>query len=205
MKLPIILAVSGIAAIASVAGIIILQDKIKEPSENPSKPSFVLDSAKTPGWWTSGNNWSNANEFTDTYTIDKTLPVVSISIHQGRNKQDIINGHCFVMYSYFDHTVDPKVELEKKKNSMVHGKDAISIKEVGVKSIKMHTSEGVKEYQFHEHELSSEDNEEFMRGMAVGYVLLKSGYIDIQSVCEKADQLDETLPILKAVSLAKQS
>lgn len=215
-KLPIFFLVI-ISAVVIIVGIgFLLQGRIQTVIanietnlENRGKAAFTVDSAKLSGWWTAGNTWPNAKDFTGDQSEKDNLPVASISIHQCKlasqcedPEKDTLGGHCFVMLSYQNQSINPETAVaEKIKYSGSFGD--MTIREVGVKTLTMNTPEGDMEYQLHEYDYESKGGNAILRGNALGYVSLSDGHIQVQSVCADASQLGETLPVLQAVDLAK--
>lgn len=217
-RLSVIFIVVGLMlAVGAVAGII-FRDKFVTFSgslmmdiENTDKPKFVFDTAEFPDWVTVGNVWSAASD------TEEGTPVASISISQcpagsrcgdlvekcraGDNCDELerytVEG-CMVHFYYWGQPVEPSVAVaDELKQWSGFGTAAT---EIDVKTLTMRTSEGDKNYQFHKYGTNSKDAS-YKRGSAFGFVPLDTGHIEVRSICKQADQLDETLPVLDAVSL----
>lgn len=224
-KLPIVLAIIGLLLVAGVIAGFIFQDKIKgvvsdiqTNSENQGKPKFVFDTAQFPDWATSGNIWNKSG------TVDVTgneVPVASMNVAQciagshcskfveqcRSGKQcDALNRYtidrCFVSAAYYtDKQIDPDTAVAAKMKRDTSF-DGITVQDVGVKALTMNTPEGNKPYQLHYYDIRHGNDTTYKNGNALGYISLSNGYIEIQSTCKEANQLDETLPALEATRLA---
>lgn len=215
-KLPIFFIVIIFAAII-IAGIgFLLQGRIQtviadieKNFENRGKPTFMVDETKFSGWWTEGNTWPDTKDFTGSQSEKDSVPISSLAIYQCKfesqcenPEKDTLGGHCFVMLSYQNQSIDPEAAVtEKIKYNSSFGN--MTIREVGVETLTMNTLKGDVEYQLHEYDYESKGGNAVLRGNAFGYVSLGDGHIEVQSVCAEASQLGETLPVLQAVRLAK--
>ena len=176
----------------------------------PHSINFVYDTAKTPGWWTSGNNYPDPSTADSNTPKDAKWPVVDISLHQckittkcSNPEQDTAGAHCFVSTFYMDGTIEP----DKAIADMVSQNKGwgTTVTEVGSKTLTMSTPDGDKSYVLHQFDYNTNGGETIKRGNAQGYIPLGSGYIDIRAVCDEASQLDEATPALNAISLVKVS
>ena len=64
----------------------------------------------------------------------------------------------------------------------------------------MNTPEGDKEYQLHQYDTNNKDDT-YKKGTALGFISLSNGHIEVRSTCWQASQLDDTLPVLRAIRL----
>lgn len=198
MKKAIIIAGASLLVVVLAIGVFIfVNGRFLKIGDSAEKPAFALDQMR--GWYTGGNYWYNPDEFTGDQTKKDELPIAGMSVHQGNDEQDIVNGHCFTLFAYFDKTIN--VDEALKRRATATGDDGRVVTEIGVSDLKMTTYEGVKNFQLHKYDLSGPAAKDLQRGMANGYVTLSSGYINVQSVCQESAQLDETLPVLEAVRL----
>ena len=199
--------------VACVAASLIFQfesqddnDANKSMNENVNKPSFVVDKAKTVGWWTGGNNWPNIKDYTGGQIKEDSLPIADITIHQCKDasncevSNDIKGGRCFVTISYYGDIVrsDEAVAEKLKKNNSFGD---MTITEVNVSELEFATYEGNKTYSLHKYDYAQKNGGTIMRGNAIGYVPLRDGHVEVQGVCAEASQLDEIVPVLTGIKL----
>jgi len=222
-KLPIILSIAGLLLVAGVVGGFVFQGKIKTVAadiaaniENRGKPKFIFDIAKFPDWATAGNVWTNTED-----VAKGSVPITGISIAQctpgskcsnlvekcrsgdqcEKLKQVTADG-CSVHLDYWEQSIDPDTAVaDKMKQDTSSG--GMAVRGIGMKTLSMATPEGDKEYQLHQYDISHSGGDSYKRGNALGYVSLSNGHIKVQSVCDEANRLDETLPVLNAVRLTR--
>ena len=212
-KLPTILIAVGLLLVVGVVASFIFQDKLKTIAtniENSGKPNFILDTAKFPDWASTGNIYGEGTAPVTSFSAQQCAPgsecsnlVEGCRTMKGEGSQcEALNRHtkdgCMVQLYYFKQAIDPKVAVsdELKEWSSFGTKPT----KTGVKTLTMRTSEGDKEYQFYQYDTNNSDDM-YKRGSAFGFVALKDGHIEVRGVCKEASQLDQTLPILNAVSL----
>ena len=191
-------------AIAVMSGV--FHQQIARFVADLGKPSFVV-SESVEGWWSSGNHHPSLDDVDGNYyenAFDQ-LPVADLSIHQGQNKNDIENAHCFVMYAYFDGQVDIEAERQAKRNGIVYKTDLIGVADIGTAAFSIDTPDGIKQGSLYKYEISDRSGygAGMMEGMADGFVQLRNGYIHLRGVCRQASQLDELQPVLESVKLQK--
>ena len=197
--------------------------------ENQGKPKFIFATAKFPDWATTGNNWVNPKDITDYGGSSRDdLPIADISVQQcktGSSCSDLVekcrpwhddkntnckalaqstmNSPCFVMAFYNDKIIDSEQATTTYINHQKSFGDFMTVKEVGSRTLAMDTPEGNKNYKLHYYDYESKSSDLTKHGNAIGYVSLSSGHVEVRSICTETSQLDETLPILQAVRLAK--
>ncbi len=203
-KTVLVIVVAILVLTAGVPLFFWLQKPTKDQSNTEPRPAFTFNTTQAPGWYTGGNNWVNPDDFTGDQMRKDELPKADMSVHQGSNEQDIINGHCFTMAAYFDKSINVEDERKRKLTSTT-ADDGRIVTEVGVSNLKLATYEGVKDFQLHKYDISGPAAKDLQRGMADGYVQLSNGYVNIQSICQESAQLDETLPVFAATSLEMRS
>ncbi len=198
----------GMLVAAGVVAALVMSHTGKAMAESQAKPAFAFDDATAHGWWSGGNNWPNGDDYTGGQMAEVDLPIADISIHQCRSadqcktQQDIVGGQCFVMLGYYSRSISLEAALQEELDSLSRG-GMVASKEIGVQTITMSTTDGVRQFQLHQYELTKSSGEDVMRGMARGYIPLKGGHIEVQSTCQDAGQLDEASRILNAVSLTQ--
>ncbi len=198
---------------------------VKTSIENQGKPKFTFDTEEFPDWSTVGNVYTNPDDITDDFQGSKDdLPIAGMNVNQcksGSNcsklveqcepwsetkpackklAQSTINTNCFVSVFYNERKVNPDQEVEKFINH-VKSFGTMTIQEVGVKTLTMHTPEGNKEYILYNYEYKNKGGDTIKQGHAIGYISLTNGHIDVRSICTEASQVDETIPVLSAIRL----
>lgn len=212
-KRPTILISIGLVLVIGVIASFIFPDTLKTIAsniENGGKSHFTFDTTEFPDWASTGNIYGEG-----------TAPVTSFSAQQcssGSRCSNLVEGcktmrgeggqcealnrstqdGCMVQLYYFKQSIDPKAAASDELNKW--SRFGTNPTETGVKTLTMRTSEGDKEYQFYSYDTNNSDDT-YKRGSAFGFVSLKDGHIEVRSVCKEANQLDQTLPILNAVSL----
>lgn len=202
-KISVLVVTVGLLVVASVTGGVLFYGKNKALADtkasNTDKPTFMFDETKAPGWWSGGNNWPDIKDYTGGQVTETDLPVASISVGQGESGS---MGDCFVDYYLQKQTLsDVAAAVSEMEKRSVDGGDNITLSPLGVQAIKIETLDGVKTYQLHQYEVTGAGNTKRAKGVQFGYMPLKSGRIEVRSYCNEADQLDETLPAIKAVRL----
>lgn len=232
-KVSSVLIIAGlILAVSAVAGFLFrdtLQMTIADTQaaiQNQGKPRFVFDTAAFPDWASSGNVWVNPADITDYGGGAKEdLPTADISMQQcttGSNCSKLVekcrprkgegneckqlakytlDTPCFVSVYYIEKNIDPSKAIADELKQWTTLSDQTPI-EVGIQTLTMQTPEGNQTYQFHQYDTNSKDAS-YKRGIALGFVPLEKGHIEVRGDCWQASQLDNTLPILRAVSLTK--
>lgn len=222
----ITLTITAIVLLGALLTAFVFQDKLRlvlgdtlSASENSAKPQFVLDRTSVTGWWTTGNNWPDPKDADSNTPADAQWPIASMMIGQcvkGSQCQDLVeqcrqgkqcetlerdttDTHCFVSTSYPEGTVDPdKAIADMIKKNAGWG---ITVEEVGTATLTMDTMDGSKQYVLHQFDYDTKGGDTIKRGNAQGYIPLNNGYIDVRAVCNETGQLDEALPVLRAVSI----
>ncbi len=183
-------------------------EAVSTAQEKTHPVKFVYDNAKTPGWWTSGNNYPDPSTADSNTPKDTKWPIADISLHQckvttkcSNPEQDTAGAHCFVSTFYMDGTIEP----DKSITDMISQNKGwgTTVTEVASKTLTMSTPEGTKSYILHQFDYDTNGGETVKRGNAQGYISLNNGYMDIRAVCNEASQLDEAVPALNAIRLTK--
>lgn len=230
MILPSVLAIVGLlAALGAIAGFI-FQDQIKTAStniglsiENQNKPKFTFNTAEFPDWATVGNVYINPDDITDNGGKSKDdISISSLNVtqckadsncnklvekcvpHKGggedckKLEQDTNDTHCSVSAYYKKQIIN--VDTAKDNELKQWHTFTIEPTEVDVKTLTMSTPEGDKYYKLYQYDTNNQDAT-YKRGSAFGFISLDSGHVEVRGVCNKASQLDETLPVLSAIRL----
>lgn len=225
-KISITFTTIGLLLVIAIVASLIFQDNIKTISndarlsiENHSKPKFAFDTAQFPDWATAGNVYVGANDTSDN-KVEALVSAINISQcdtgsecselvekcrpHQGEGEyceqleQETAHNPCFVLAHYSKRTIDVGTARsdQLKRLSNLGTKPT----EIGVKTLTMQTQEGERNYALYQLDTNNKDTS-YRRGSAFGFITLKNGHVQVQSVCWQASQLDETLPILSAIRL----
>ncbi len=164
-------------------------------------PVLAFDASKAPGWWATKNYNTQASvteDYEGTEPIDK-LPVATINVFKGQEGE--YATACFVMFAYYDYAVD--VDQLKKDKENGYSKD-MSGKNIGEDTASVDVLGEAKSFTLTKYEFIGPDSENAMKGMSYGWVGLDKGHISVSGVCPTGAELDETLPMISAVSLARQ-
>lgn len=203
----------ALVVVAGVIGGIFFRDKFNVATTH-REPTFTFAAASFPDWATAGNIYNPPG------TVDaegNKVPVASIIVSQckpGSNCSRLVEvcrhgeqcdtlqrlsaDGCFVSVAYTPgNSLDPEVMVAERIKRDTNF-DGVSAREVGVREAKMMTSSGVKNYRIHLFDID-QAGDEYKRGNAFGYLSLEGGYVEVQSVCQEASQLGETLPALQAI------
>lgn len=230
-KLLIIFTVAGVVLTLAVVAGFVFQNKIKTVLEQNhtsiqtrGEPKFVFNTAKFPDWATAGNVWAYPEDSVNGSAEKGDIPISSISVSQckpGSNcnrlaekcnpqrddseqckelAQSTMNTHCFVMAFYRDHIIDSENAV---KEYVAHIKSFgdMTIQEAGSRTLTMETPEGNKEYNLHYYDYRQGESDQIKHGNAIGYVSINTGHVEVRSICSETSQLDETLPVVSAISL----
>lgn len=162
------------------------------------KPAFQLDSTDIKGWQSSQNAYP-LESVTKDYTGDRTkLPVVSMTVHRNDNAK---TDNCFVSYSYYkSQPIDIAVKLKEKNQQVTQKSSTLSLDETDIQTLPIATNQDKVNVAIHRYNLSGSYPGEVMRGIELGYVNVKKGYIEVQGNCAEFNQLDGTLAVLRAVT-----
>ncbi len=159
--------------------------------------SFSFNDSATPNWWAADNFYNTSPSETDS---NNTTTVVGRNIAQGTPEHP---GKCFVMYAFKEGTINIDQALIERKKSVISNNDKLSVEDYAPQSIAMATSEGSKTYVLYQYSIIGSPGTNISRGLALGYVPLKSGYVEVQGICEEANQLPDALKVYPAVSFEK--
>ena len=162
---------------------------------NTQQAAFSFDTAKAPTWYSAGNNWPSGEDVSQ--GSNEPLPRVNMNISSGTSQKP---GTCFAMFFYKVGKANETMALNDLKLNSIKGLSNIAFDETDVSPLEITTSEGVKKYNLHQFAFSGAGSASMAKGVQRGYVQLKAGYIEIQGICEQADQLQSTVPAIQAVS-----
>ena len=162
------------------------------------KPAFHFDSTNIKGWQSSQNAYP-LESVTKDYTGDRTeLPLVSMTIHRNDNAK---TDNCFVSYSYYQsQPIDIAVKLKEENQQVTQKSSTLSLDETDIQTLPITTNQDKINVAIHRYNLSGSYPGEVMRGIELGYVNVKKGYIEIQGICAEFNQLDGTLAVFRAVT-----
>jgi len=158
--------------------------------------SFSFKDSAAPNWWAADNFYNIDLSETDS----NNTTVVGRNIAQGTPERP---GTCFVMYAFKEGVVNINQALLDKQKSLISNNDKLSVEDYAPQSITMVTSEGSKTYVLHQYDIIGSPGTKISRGLALGYIQLKSGYVEVQGICEEANQLPDALIVYPAVSFEK--
>jgi hypothetical protein len=161
---------------------------------NTQQAAFSFDAAKAPTWHSAGNNWPSGEDASQ--GSNEPLPIVNMNISSGTSQKP---GTCFAMFFYKAGKANETVAINDLKMNSIKGLSNIAFDETGVSPLEIATSEGAKKYHLHQFAFSGAGSASMAKGVQRGYVQLKAGYIEIQGICEQADQLQSTVPAIQAV------
>lgn len=213
-----ILVIGAIAVVAFKGGLIKFPGLLAGDIENSNKPRFAFNTEEFPDWVTSGNTWhsepgkdstsatmvisqcelgSNCSELVDDQLLEDKCTSTS-KLQCEKLQQQIDAGVCMVHLYYFNHTINPDEAIADFLKPIAGFE--VDKHEVGVKTLSMSTPEGNKMYSLHQY---NSDNKSggYKSGVSIGYIPLSSGHVEVQGICDEADQLGEVLPVLSSVRL----
>lgn len=182
-----------------------------------SKTEFVFDNEQFPDWVVAGNTYHDNEDKNESFTAFSVDQCQSGSYCRDLMSEDIAKdqcktlhdqcealqkttdaGHCTIHLYHSNIQISPeeKIANNLKRNAEL----GIDSQEIGVKTLSMDTPEGDKSYQLHQYH-SDNKSGNYKSGVSQGYISLDSGHIDIRAICNESSQLDEVLPVLKAIRL----
>ncbi len=161
-------------------------------------PVFSFNKAVAPGWWNTENYNNQADkDYNGDEPIEK-LPVARMNVFKG-TKGDGATA-CFVMYEYYNYTVDTSALYDKAKPA---SSADIQVERLDDSQASLNTPDGNKSFVLHNYETSGTGSENSMKGTSYGFIPLNDGYIEISGVCPTGDELSDTISVMSAVSLVK--
>lgn len=163
-------------------------------------PVFIFDQSKAPGWW-AGDNYNSQAGVDDTYEGDvppDKLPVAGFNIFKGKKGQN--ETDCFVMVSYYDYKEDVARLKEEKERSTPTSMPTVK---VGEKEAAINVLGSSRAFSLTHFEVTGPESKDLMKGMNYGWIETDEGYISVAGVCPTAAQLDDTIEVMKAISLVK--
>lgn len=230
-KLLMVFALAGVLLLAGMVGAFMFQDNIKSVATgvssgiaNENRPKFVFDAEKFPDWISSGNTrhdgTNDPNLSREERVASATLGAYQCAL--GSNCSALVNdnlvedgcrstskqlceeiqqltdaGMCAVHVNYFNYPVDPGSAIAEDFKPTPGFKQTTH--EIDVKSLSMSTPEGIETYQLHQ--FDNDNSGGYKKGVSVGYIPLENSHIKVQGICDESSQLDEVLPVLKAIRL----
>lgn len=163
------------------------------------KPLFTFNESSAPGWW-AAENWHGSNDGSNVEQGEDKSLITGRNYFSGTREQP---GTCFVMYFYKEGTVDAGSAIQDITDKSADKEAGESMQKLGTHNYTLQTFNGVKNFELHQYELVGGEANQKASGIEVAYVPLNEGYVEIRGHCEKADQLNQTLPLFEAVSLKK--
>lgn len=177
-------------------------------NHKPTPPHFVYDSSNIEDWYENQNGNLQAlaenlgGEYKGSEPIEK-LPVSDMTVHHGKKGAGMTPAdNCFVGFSYFNYPLENGLDDAYKQyetGKQERGKLTTIASET--KKIKLANEE--KEYSLKQYDVSVE-GESILSGYEIGFIELASGHIKIEGVCQTAENLALTQPILQAVTFNEQ-
>lgn len=220
-KISTIFIAIGLLLVVSATLGFMFQDKIKAAVtdvvasvENSNKPKFAFDGTKLPDWASSGNTYQDSDPITTisvaqctegsncSSLVEKCRVQVDKSNQSCQKLEQYTAKGCDVHAYYSSGSINPDTAVKDQLKEWSSYSDGFSLTptEVGVKTLTMNTPEGDKEYQLHQYDTNNKDDT-YKKGTALGFISLSNGHIEVRSTCWQASQLDDTLPVLRAMRL----
>lgn len=192
--------------IAMVVGIGALGAYAYAATSSTPPPIFSFDATKAPEWWNGGNRNTQTDAKTNASTYNeaangpiKQLPTASIGINHNSPGSNQHDDGCFINYAYYDYQLDDLSSAyknyEDRKTKWGELKQIDSLEQ----SIMTH--EGTVPYELRQYDYTINTEEDILSGYQIGFAAMANGHLRIEGVCETADDLALTLPVLAAVTL----
>lgn len=102
---------------------------------------------------------------------------------------------CFTSMEYKAGTIDVAATLQKQQDDLATS--GVVVSQGGPVEASMQTNATTQRYELHQYSLSG-GSEKLMGGLALGYIQLPKGYIEVQGHCNTAEQLPTVIPALQA-------
>lgn len=166
-----------------------------------SVPTFAFNEQDASGWW-AADNYNSKENVTKDYKGDTPKDKLSVASRNIFQSKDTKVDSCFVMYAYYDYSVDTDALLKTKEDYSADSSN-LTLNKIGTQTLSINTPEGPKSYALHEYAFTGPDSKQMQRGMSLGYVHLSNGYISINGVCPEGDQIASTVLGMKSISLVK--
>jgi hypothetical protein len=147
------------------------------PQKTPGTPMFSFDVAKASDW--------------------RQGPTDKVSMALFGEARADKTSACFTSVQYKTGTVDADAELQKQQRdyNVTGGSMAL----LGSVTSTLQTVGGEKSYDLRQYAVESSDDLKVMGGLEIGYLQLGNGYIKVDGHCEAAEELNSTIPALKAI------
>lgn len=194
--------VATVACLGALGGMIWLlaKDQADSGTTPGHKPAFSLETTKVPDWWTGGTRWPKLDHPSASATMPVNLPTADMTVHANSKSTEYLDN-CFVSFSFYDQSVDPKIALTDKIKQTTNGTSPDKLVEIGTKNIDLNTATGAQSYQLHQFNFTANpDSQDVLRGMQFGFVPYKNGHIEVSSHCKSPESLSYTIPVLGAVT-----
>jgi len=190
-KLIIILLAILVVATAAATMFIVLRN-LNTSHEPKSAPSgefvFSFDSAKAPGWYRSAMDPTTTESRNSILLFDHDPSAPFDAKHP---------QSCHVSAFMQPGTVDIAAKLSKieAKN------DSTTTSRTGTQPMTLQTSVGAKSYELYQYKTTpAEGAEPLKEGYAYGFVQADKHFIELQAVCDTAEQLASTIPAFQAIT-----
>lgn len=129
--------------------------------------------------------------------IDR-LPVADMTVHHGEKGTKAPTDNCFIAFSYYNYPLESLATAYNTYESLK--KEEGSLKPLQETNEIIKTYEGNKEFILRQYDFKV-DRDDALSGYEVGYIELASGHVRVEGVCNTADTLALTVPILGSVTL----
>lgn len=197
-KLTALVIITPIAV--AIATILILLTTLQaQPAPEITKPLFTFNESAAPGWW-AAENWHGSNDDSTVDQADDKSLITGRNYASGTREQP---GTCFVMYFYKEGSVDVASAIQEITDKSANKEAGESMQKLDTHNYTLQTFEGTKDFELHQYNLVGGEANQTASGIEVAFIPLDDGHVEIRGYCEKADQLEQTLNIFKAVELKK--
>lgn len=108
------------------------------------------------------------------------------------------NGTCLITIFHRKGAINVATKVKQNEASFV--KDGYSIKQVDTKTLTLKTATGPRQYELHQYHVTGDGIGWKMNpGQEFGYIPLSKGYLDVRGYCDSVEQLQATIPALRAI------
>lgn len=170
-----------------------------------NEPTFLFTEDKAPGWWTSGNS-NQQSVAGDNYKGDEPrdkLPSADMAVHHVTAEKTAQEDGCFVLFSYYTYQLDDVAGAYKAyENKKTELADDATLKPLETSEHALVTHEGDVSFELRQYDLIM-PGIDILSGYSVGFANTDNGHIRVEGVCQAADDLPLTLPVISAVTLQK--
>ena len=170
----------------------------------PQKPpAFLVDEQAMVGWYAVPNYHTRAEavqEGTSQVPVEE-LPVTYRGVFQGE-KGSTETG-CFVIYEYHDQETSVAELLREKLDNASDGNQKYTSYAQNALSLK--TPMGEVPYRLYEYQLEITGQKDYMQGYAWAFVDVLDGYVSVNGVCPRAEELKGLAVPIGAVTFGKET